>query len=226
MVRESHIHPRSEPRLLSPLEALPIEILEIFLSQMGSPEDLYAAIRASPLLLDVFLGKREHILIRTIQSALHPDIFMELLGFVHLPSCRNLQHVPQIPHGWDWDGTALTASEWSDLRRMEQSKFILHHQTEHLARIDQALAEGIQLFEMPDPRRPVGPEKLTFKQAVNTIARIYRHMRRANLISASFTEDCVEAQRKDLRVRIIFRMGALLLPTGTSVTHTFLAQYI
>lgn len=76
------------------LEALPTEILQVILSQLACTEDLYAVIRASPRMLQSFLGQREPILIRVIESSLEPVIFMQILAVLHAPNFSDLHFVP------------------------------------------------------------------------------------------------------------------------------------
>ncbi|KAI7780395.1 hypothetical protein LA080_016119 [Diaporthe eres] len=79
----------------APLEALPTEILQMILSRMACTEDLSAAMKASPRILQSFLGWREKILIRVIQSSFDAEIFQELLGLVDVPNFGNLHYVPE-----------------------------------------------------------------------------------------------------------------------------------
>lgn len=100
---------------LTPLELLPVELLQMILAQMDSPQDLYAAIKASKRLAQAFAGHREPILITVIQSSLdrvNPDIFKWMLGIIRIPTYENLAYVA------DLNATALEASgepeeEWT-----------------------------------------------------------------------------------------------------------------
>ncbi|KAI3394355.1 hypothetical protein diail_2865 [Diaporthe ilicicola] len=164
---------------LSRLEALPNEILKEILSQMSLGEHC-KAIRASPKLLQVFSACRERILLKVIQLTLAPEIFTELLGFLHLPNYANLHHVPEADNDqWPFAYEPMSDFRWNRSRKREQYRLTQAFRKAHLARIDQARANGTSLFPNASLRGPIGPDKLEFKPAFkHVIKEIYDTMRK------------------------------------------------
>lgn len=173
------------------LEALPTEILQMILSEMNCTDDLSAAIWASPRLLQSFLGHREQILIRVIESSLDPRIFMEVLGLLHVPNYGNLNYVPdrhdaamldmfneRIPEvnrdsGWflcRWYAIQTLSDEFEEGHRKR-------------------LRGAPEPFPIPRIRKPVEQEQLAeFRRTVNSVVEIFgslkRHMEQTYTLSS------------------------------------------
>lgn len=165
------------------LEALPTEILQTILSQMSCTEDLSAAIHASPTMFQSFLGWREQILIRVIQSTLHAEIFMEILGLVDVPNFGNLHYVPG-PHDFREARLLGLNNEgliwWPFARECEQRRLARKFQREHLQRLRVGRMRGAsQPFPVPRLRRPVDQEQVAqFKRTVNTVVGMFGRLKR------------------------------------------------
>lgn len=169
---------------LAPLETLPTEILQMILSQMNCTDDLSAAINASPRILQCFLGRREEILIRAIQSSLAPAIFMEVLGMVDVPNFGNLHYVP----GPDVAPLLVPGSEgsttwWAFLRLREQERLagqFWDFQGEIFKRLSKGLERGApQPFPIPGTTRPLDREQLArSRREVNTVVTIFAKLKR------------------------------------------------
>lgn len=90
-------------------EALPVEILANILRQMGSTEDLYSTIRASPIAFGSFLAFREDVLIVVLQACLPAEIFAEFLGLLHAPKYEDFSFVPEERYVLFWKGFRLAS---------------------------------------------------------------------------------------------------------------------
>lgn len=73
----------------SPFEALPLELLVNVLSNMSTPEDVLATIKASPAALSAFMTGPERIYAVVLEACLAPEIFRELLAIVNAPDHNN-----------------------------------------------------------------------------------------------------------------------------------------
>lgn len=176
------------------LEALPTEILQMILSEMSCTDDLSAAIWASPRLLQSFLGRREQILIRVIESSLDPRVFMEVLGLLHIPNYQNLNYVldPQ-------DATFLDTFHEEGVEVHRDIAFLcrffaierLNDEFEeaHLKRLNEGFESGApKPFPIPIIRQPVDQEQLVqFRRTVNCVVEIFgrlkRHMAQTHTLS-------------------------------------------
>ncbi|KAH8761242.1 hypothetical protein F5883DRAFT_647422 [Diaporthe sp. PMI_573] len=166
--------------------ALPIELLQEILLQMDSPEDLYAAIHASKRLSQAFSGLREQILITVIESSLDPGIFIEILGLLHVPDYKGLNHVAEGPRP-ELPGEEMYLAwptDWHEFcRKVEQLRLLKEFRYNHVNRIDIASSSGdIEPFPVPRARRTDDAEQRAhFKREVNDVAEIYgqlwRHMK-------------------------------------------------
>lgn len=182
----------------APLEALPTEILQMILSQMACTQDLSAAIRASPTILHSFLGQREEILIRVIQSTLDPKIFTVVLGLLDVPNFKGLHYVPTPNDAHSHRLDIIRAREdygeddlciwWWLCRWNEMDRLTRDFQMDHLEILRKAMKPGApQPFPVPRIRRPVDQEQLAqFRRRVNTVAEIFgslkRHMEQSTCI--------------------------------------------
>lgn len=183
--------PMASQNPLAPLEKLPTEILQMILSQMDCTHDLSSAIRASPDLFQAFLGSREQILIRVIQSSLNQDIFMEVLGLLHVPNFSGLHHVPRRLYSpsreewfdpyssWDHDPN----DSWRVPLRREQMRLTRVFQRYHFLRLDLARFYYFapRPFPVPEVRQPADEDRVAeFRRSVNTVVEVFgllkRHM--------------------------------------------------
>lgn len=171
---------------LAPLERLPTEILQMILSQMDCTHDLSSAIHASPDLFQAFLGIREQILIRIIQSSLDQDIFMEVLGLLHVPDFSEIHHVPReywFPSIGDWLEPLWEYDpddSWRIPLRIEQGRLTKDFQREHFRSLDMARYGRGEPRPFPIPRasHPVDENQVVeFRGAVNTVVEIFGGLR-------------------------------------------------
>lgn len=162
------------------LADLPTEVTQMVLARITCTEALSAAIRASPLLLQSFLGQREQILIKVIQSSLDPGIFMELLGFVHLPNLSNLNHVIGPPEVRPDISKRDLCYQHLLLRWHEHNRFTEEFLRQHYRRLDEGREPGApQPFPIPTIKQPGDQEQVAeFRQAVNTVVGIFGSLRR------------------------------------------------
>lgn len=151
----------------APLEALPTEILQTILSQMTCTDDLSAAIKASPTIFQSFLGWREGILIRVIQSSLGPGIFMEVVGLLDVPNFGNLHYVPG-PFVAGRSGMHI--GSWFAIRAHEQNRLAREFEEEHSKRLTEGLESGA-----PHPF-PIPRTRPTVNTVVGIFVRLKRHM--------------------------------------------------
>lgn len=73
----------------SAFEAMPLELLVNVLSNMSTPEDVLATIKASPAALNAFMTGPERIYAVVLETCLSPEIFRELLAIVNAPDHNN-----------------------------------------------------------------------------------------------------------------------------------------
>lgn len=173
------------------LERLPTEILQMILSEMSCTDDLSAAIRASPRLLQCFLGRREQILIRVIESSLDPRIFMEVLGLLHVPNYHNLNYVPDPQDARSLDNFREVDHDmwWLFCRIFAIERLNDGFEEEHWKRLNEGLESGApKPFPIPSIRQPVDQEQLVqFRRTVNSVVEIFgrlkRHMAQTHTLS-------------------------------------------
>lgn len=172
------------------LESLPVEILQMILAQMNSPEDLYSATQASNQLSHAFLGHREPILITVIQSSLGPEIFKLMLEVLRMPVYENLQYVPNAPRLETpgepemWDSSRWHAScRRREIRRLA-TDFVNNDMprihSDDLSRLRAKLWGGdIESFPVPCLSRADNAEqRAQNKRMVNEIAELYDELRK------------------------------------------------
>lgn len=80
----------------SSFEELPIEIHIMILRQMASPQDLYAALRASPTALGAFLSNRETILASVLERHISSEIFWHYVAVLTAPSYADFNYVAPL----------------------------------------------------------------------------------------------------------------------------------
>lgn len=66
-------------------EAMPLELHVNVLSNLTTPEDVLATVKASPASLSAFVSGPERIYAVVLESCLAPEIFRELLAIVNAP---------------------------------------------------------------------------------------------------------------------------------------------
>lgn len=69
----------------SSFEAMPLELHVNVLSNMSTPEDVLATIKASPAALSAFMTGPERIYAAVLETCVAPEIFRELLAIVNAP---------------------------------------------------------------------------------------------------------------------------------------------
>lgn len=165
------------------LEALPTEILQMILSETDCTDDLSAAIRAGPRLLQSFLGQREQILIRVIELSLHPRVFMEVLGLLHVPDYRNLHYVPDQHDaamlGMFNEGNSEEDRDiwWFLCRESAIGRLSNEFEKGHWKRL--LVGPAPEPFPIPRIRKPVEQEQLAeFRRTVNSIVEIFGRLKR------------------------------------------------
>ncbi|KAG6364194.1 hypothetical protein INS49_005792 [Diaporthe citri] len=98
----------------SPFEAMPLELLVNVLSNMSTPEDVLATIKASPAALRAFMTGPERIYAAALEACLAPEIFRELLAIVNAPDHNNCPNVaaPQPADEWE-EARDSVVDEWN-----------------------------------------------------------------------------------------------------------------
>lgn len=157
---------------LAPLEELPTEILQMILSQMDCTHDLSSAIHASPDLFQAFLGSREQILIRVIQSSLERSAFNGVLALLHIP------HFSDLHHGPIYYALARWYIEDADFWEVDTKEIWRYY-----GKFDAAeyWRDIIHPFPIPKLTQPVDEDQVAeFRRKVNSVVEIFgdfkRHM--------------------------------------------------
>lgn len=157
---------------LAPLEELPTEILQMILSEMASTSDLSSTIHASPELFRAFLGFREQILIRVIESSLERSAFNGVLALLHIP------HFSDLPHGPIYYALARFHIEDADFWEVDTNELWRYY-----LKFDAAeyWRDIIHPFPTPKLTQPVDEDQVVeFRRKVNSVVEIFgdfkRHM--------------------------------------------------